>query len=220
MIVYKITNKANGKVYIGQSVQESTRRISNHKYYLRLGTHFNDHLQRAWNKYGSAQFEFTNIDTAETIEQLNDKEQYWIAFYQSAAPEFGYNKDLGGGNGRMTDASKEKLSQRMLGNQYTKGRKLSEEHRKAFLAAGAENNKNRVYTESTRKKIGDHFRGDKSVFFGKPGMNRKEVIHENTGIKYNSILETAKSLGHCPKSVRAVCDGRLEQVQGNKFKYA
>ena len=220
MIVYKITNKANGKVYIGQSVQESTRRISNHKYYLRLGTHFNDHLQRAWNKYGSAQFEFTNIDTAETIEQLNEKEQYWIAFYQSAAPEFGYNKDLGGGNGRMTDASKEKLSQRMLGNKYSVGRKVPEEHKAILRARTIEYNTGRSLSKESRQKIGDHFRGEKSVFFGKPGMNRKEVVFINENKTYPSILAAAKELGHCPKSIKAVCDSKLESVRGNKFKYA
>lgn len=220
MVVYKITNNINGKVYIGQTVQYSTRRISNHKYYLRLGTHYSSHLQRAWNKYGEDNFTFENIDTASSIEELNEKEQYWIAFYKSVDPEFGYNLDHGGGNGRMTEENKEKLRQRMLGNQYTKGRKLNETQLAALKAGIIKFNKNRKHSDETRKKIGDHFRGEKSIFFGKPGVNSKAVICIDTNTKYYSILNAAKELGHCPKSIRAVCEGKQSSVRGRRFKYA
>lgn len=222
MIIYKITNKINGKVYIGQTVQYSTRRISNHKYYLRHNKHYATHMQRAWNKYGEDSFTFEHIDKASNIDELNEKEQYWIAFYKSIDPNFGYNSDRGGKNKRMTDRQKEALRQRMIGNTHSVGKKqnLSDEQRKRRSETAIKNNTGRIYSKETRKKIGDHFRGEKSVFFGKPGMNSKQILYINENKIYHSILTAAKELGHCRKTIRAVCDGKKDSIKGRKFKYA
>lgn len=58
--IYVIINKINGKRYIGQSVDINNRFIR-HRYHLNKGIHANDHLQRAWDKYGSSNFEFKII---------------------------------------------------------------------------------------------------------------------------------------------------------------
>ena len=49
--IYKLTNLSNGKIYIGQSVNVEDR-IYKHKMALKGNYHKNDHLQKAWNKYG------------------------------------------------------------------------------------------------------------------------------------------------------------------------
>lgn len=48
--IYSITNTANGKCYVGQSVS-ITRRWDMHKSCLRRGIHQNAHLQRSWDKH-------------------------------------------------------------------------------------------------------------------------------------------------------------------------
>ena len=48
--IYKIENKVNGKVYIGQSVNIK-KRWKQHKYELNSNNHVNKHLQASWNKY-------------------------------------------------------------------------------------------------------------------------------------------------------------------------
>ena len=58
--VYKIENKINGLVYIGQSINIK-KRWSRHKRELNNNIHGNAHLQRAWNKYGSKSFSFELI---------------------------------------------------------------------------------------------------------------------------------------------------------------
>lgn len=55
--VYSITNTVNGCIYIGSSVDIYTRRC-HHLSDLRHGRHSNQHLQRAWNKYGESSFIF------------------------------------------------------------------------------------------------------------------------------------------------------------------
>lgn len=92
--IYKIENKANGKVYIGQSI-DIDNRWKNHRCELRRNAHYNDHLQRAWNKYGEDSFVFSIIE--ECVEtELDEKEIYWIDYLHSCEYEYGYNSSLGG----------------------------------------------------------------------------------------------------------------------------
>jgi len=84
-----IRNTANGKVYDGSSV-EIERRWQYHKRELRNKTHFNPHLQSAWNKYGESSFEFSILE--ECIEEvLIQREKAWIKQHNSMDKRFGYN---------------------------------------------------------------------------------------------------------------------------------
>ena len=90
--IYMIKNNINGKVYIGQS-KNIYERWTKHKTELNANRHVNKHLQGAWNKYGSNAFSFLIVE--ECLEyELNQKEQYYIKFYNSF--DTGYNLDKGG----------------------------------------------------------------------------------------------------------------------------
>ncbi len=91
MWIYKITNILNNKVYIGQTIRPIKDRFHRHindAMHNILDTHF----ARAIRKDGPENFIISEIDTAETQEELNQKEQYWIRKYQATNPEFGYNE--------------------------------------------------------------------------------------------------------------------------------
>lgn len=90
--IYMIKNEINQKVYIGQSKNIAYRWIR-HRYDLNNNCHVNSHLQNSWNKYGSKKFTFKIIEEC-NIEDLNNREQYWILFYNSF--KNGYNLDYGG----------------------------------------------------------------------------------------------------------------------------
>lgn len=91
--IYKITNQINGKCYIGQSVN-ITRRWKDHR--TRYQTEDNL-LYRAIRKYGLENFSFEIIEEC-SQEKLNEREIYWIAFYNSANSDKGYNLTTGGNN--------------------------------------------------------------------------------------------------------------------------
>ena len=74
--VYKITNKINGKFYIGSS-NNIERRWYNHKLLLTEGTHDNQHLQNAWNLYGNNNFSFEIIEECLPEVQF-EREQYYL----------------------------------------------------------------------------------------------------------------------------------------------
>lgn len=96
-IIYRATNKINGKVYIGQTVRSLAERIYYH--YYRADNELEitkTHFINAIRKYGKDNFEWEEIDSAENQAELNEKEQYWIEFYNSV--ENGYNIQAGGHN--------------------------------------------------------------------------------------------------------------------------
>ena len=110
MVVYKITNKINNKVYIGITQQkngfkdryssrgEGIERVYN--YHLQCknkGRYYNIHLLGAIEQYGFENFEVEEeFDKAETIKELQEKEKYWIKYYNSDNPKYGYNNTKGG----------------------------------------------------------------------------------------------------------------------------
>lgn len=88
--IYKITNTTNGKCYIGQSRDIKARwakHLSAYKSYPEW------ELYRAFKKYGIAAFSFEVVEEC-TIEELNEREIYWIAQFDSF--NNGYNMTLGG----------------------------------------------------------------------------------------------------------------------------
>jgi group I intron endonuclease len=105
MFIYKITNKLNGKLYIGQTVRTAQSRWNEHLYKLSRNKHPNSKLQAAWNKYGKDSFEFDIICECTSIEELNTLEELYVSENID-----GYNLSGGGHNKRMSEESKQKLS--------------------------------------------------------------------------------------------------------------
>jgi len=58
--IYEIRNLTDGKVYVGSAVN-LRQRFNKHNGALRSGSHFNPHLQNAYNKYGADSFSFKPI---------------------------------------------------------------------------------------------------------------------------------------------------------------
>lgn len=85
MVIYKTTNLINGKIYVGKDSK-------NNEYYLGGGKL----LKEAIKKYGKKNFKKEIIDSASNIEELNQKERYWINKLNSQNKAIGYNILIGG----------------------------------------------------------------------------------------------------------------------------
>lgn len=98
-IIYKYTCRINNKVYIGQTVNETSRK-SAHK---RMASEWRSYFYNAISKYGYESFDYEVIyevisDIPGYVKQILDiMEIYYIQKYKSTNPEFGYNIALGGG---------------------------------------------------------------------------------------------------------------------------
>ena len=119
--IYCIENINTHKKYIGQS-KDIHKRWTNHKWYLNKNIHDNEYLQRAWNKYGEANFVFSVVEEC-SIDKLDEREIYYIGHFNTHKRDCGYN--LRGGGGRLADMTpevKEKLSGKnnpMYGKRHT-----------------------------------------------------------------------------------------------------
>ena len=106
-VIYKITNTINNKVYIGQTVRKGG---FDARYGAGTGnikfTH-NKHLKRSIEKYGVENFTIDKeFDKANSQEELDEKEKYWISFYNALNPNYGYNKKEGGSGGKLNAETK------------------------------------------------------------------------------------------------------------------
>lgn len=75
--IYSITNKVNGKSYIG-SAKSISDRWNRHVHLLRRGKHHNKHLQSSWDKYGESSFTFDTLENDIPSEQLESVEQCYL----------------------------------------------------------------------------------------------------------------------------------------------
>lgn len=106
MIIYKATNLINGKVYIGQTVNTLKYRSEQHRREAKIDNRKHPYFHNAIRKYGFENFEFECIDEADSIDELNEKEAYWIGLYHSTDKDIGYNLDSGGRNCTKSDRTK------------------------------------------------------------------------------------------------------------------
>jgi len=88
MIIYKIKNKVNGKIYIGQTIRNLNKRIGFHLIAKSL-------VGNALRKYALQCFDVSVIDFADTKAMLDEKEKEYIRLYNCKAPN-GYNLTDGG----------------------------------------------------------------------------------------------------------------------------
>lgn len=107
--IYKITNKINGKWYVGSTRNEFRFRWYCHKNRLRNNKHTNPHLQAAWKKYGEENFLFEVLEKVEDVKSLKEREQFYldIAFQ---IPNKIYNIYPKVGSNRTTKLTEEQKS--------------------------------------------------------------------------------------------------------------
>jgi len=89
-IIYKVKNKVNGKIYIGQT----TRTLK-----CRMKEHINDqrkyYLHNALRKYGKENFQWEVLEHCDSKEELDEMEFHYIKQYNSFGKS-GYNLTYGG----------------------------------------------------------------------------------------------------------------------------
>lgn len=162
--VYKITNKVNGKVYIGQSISLKVR-WKEHMNSLKRGDSHSILLQRAWNKYGQDNFSFEILELC-TEDMLDEIETKYILLYDSC--NNGYNVESGGNRNKhladetkqkLSDSAKERLSDPMKNPMYDK------HHTSEAKSKISASKKGKSYSEDTRKKLSE-------AHMGHPGYNK------------------------------------------------
>ena len=204
--IYKITNKINGKIYVGQS-NDIQRRFLEHTHRNKL------QIDMAIQKYGKENFIFEILEEC-PIEQLNEREMYWIETLNSF--KNGYNYRFGGNNGRHSERSKKKMSEAHKGdNSYWYGKRGKETPMYG-----------KHHSEETKKKIKESMKGknkgEKNYWYGKArgsNPNAKIVYCEELNDIRFSAKDWAEELNICYDSILKCCRGVTKSAGGYHFKF-
>lgn len=202
--IYKITNKLNGKIYIGKTIYTIEKRWNEHKSCV-LHNREKTPLHIAMQKYGCDNFTIEQIEEC-SDDIVNEKEIYWIAYYNSY--HNGYNATLGGEGAAKCD------DYNLIYNLWSLGKNVSEianitNHSRTTIQSIL--NKNNISIEE--RKI----RANRQK--GKITIQRDKDTNEILNI-FSTAGEAAKFLGKDRAShIQDCCRGRRKTAYGFKWEY-
>ena len=161
MIIYKIENKINGKIYIGQTIRSLNARLAGHlKSHLLIG--------EALREYGLQSFTISVIDEAGSKAVLDGKEKYWIKAYKCKFP-VGYNSTDGGDtpvhNSPHTKETRQKIKEKralQVITAETKQKQRDWVRTAEYKQRCRDAHMGHIVTEETRRKISESHKGMKA----------------------------------------------------------
>ena len=224
--IYLIQNKINKKAYIGSSNDILSRWKYSHKNLLFKNKHGNEHLQRAWNKYGKDNFSFFILYKCYE-DKLLDWEQFFIDRFQSADRRFGYNIIPKADRSEVSEETKKKISLIKMGHKVTNEtknkigianskikpdwvkRKFSEARKKLY--------KNGYIHPCLGKKIPEERRIKIMKAMIKPVL----MFDKNGNFikEYNSIKEAIVETKIMGNTIVNHCKGRIKNIKKFTWKY-
>ena len=183
--IYKITNKINGKVYIGQS-KNITTRWEAHKNHAR-GSLKQSFITNAMRKYGVENFVKEVLEKCK-IEDLDERERYWIKYYDSTNREKGYNQSEGGAHlmfGKVLTTEKVKEIKKLLADSEFTMLQIGEMYGVSEDAISLINNGKRWIEDidyPIRKKKARGKMGSKKLV-----LTKEELIEELNTLGFNEV---------------------------------
>jgi len=186
MEIYKVTNLINKKIYIGKIKKDYPE-------YFGSGIL----IKHSIKKYGIENFKKEIIDTAFSIEELNEKEKYWIQYLNSTDLTIGYNIGKGGNGGDLFTNNPNK-----------------EEIRLKYSKLGEKNGMfRRSHTEESKKKISKHKKGQRSgISTWNKGLKKEDYSPEH---KYKVEHQKRKLINKSKKTYIVISQfGKINEVYG------
>lgn len=231
-VIYKVENKINGKIYIGQTIHYKKRKLDHIGEARRQS---NSIFHKAINKYGDKNFEWSIIDECdftydnENNSLLDELEKKYIIEYNSLLPN-GYNATEGGRTRRGFKMPKESI-QKMINSK--KGYICSDETREKLRIAST----NRKCSDITKEKIrnskkGIHFTDEhkqklrdskigtkhtKSHIMKQRDNTTYEFFHEIYGIETCTQYELYTKYNLRQGSISSLIKGRIKSSMGWKI---
>ena len=175
--IYKTTNLLTRKIYVGQ--KKSNEFLGNG--YLGSGVI----LTHCIAKYGKENFYVELIDEAESFDELNKKEIFWIKELDARNPQVGYNLATGGtfGDSGYHDGMRGKhqsTKQKQAVSTYMKNRKVSDETRHK-LSVAHRNISHPTHSAETHVCVNN---GIQQRFIKKEDLNRLSDEWEYGGLRW------------------------------------
>ena len=228
--IYKIINKIDGRYYLGSSQDIDARWIT-HKRHLNTQKHINIFLQRAWNKYGSDNFDVEIIDNCDgySREEIFVIEQQYLDNLDDRA--YNLSRVAKGGDNLTNHPNRDEIIARMTASVIAKYESMSEEEKKYFSERSkGENNGmfGKTHTEEAKKAMSDgikKFYSEHDNYIS--GKTFEEVFGKEEAQRRQSILSNAASqrIGdknpfygkeHTPETRQTISEKRVGQYSGHQ----
>ena len=220
-VIYKFEHLIEHKIYIGKTKRELIKRIKEHVKPQKKGSYIESAIQ----KHGIESFDVAVVEECNNKDELNEREKYWIKFFNCKAPN-GYNLTDGGDGGSghiVTEETRLKISktktgkpghpnsekQRKTASEMCKKRKglprkpLTLEHRQNISKGG----KGRIVSAETRAKL---------VAVNK---NRRSVRCLETGETFKSLTAAGEWAGVTGGTILAACKKSTRTGGGYHWEY-
>ena len=205
--IYIITNKINGKQYVGQTVKKVRQRFTSHVFDSRRSD-TRSGLHSAIKKHGIENFEVQSFATCTTSEELNRLEIHMIAELKTLSPN-GYNLMTGGNkNHKHSPESIALMSKSKTGNYTEKQRQ------------GSASRRGKPLSQETLDKMSKALKGrppSKETIEAANRAKHKPIIDSN-GVSYPSVKAAAEALGLNHSKISAVLNGRRKTTGGYTFQ--
>lgn len=207
MIVYKIINLINSKLYFGITKCSLKKRWKEHK---SKSKYAQNHLYLAIRKYGLENFNIEVVKECDSEHEMYELEIKLIQKHKTNNRLFGYNNSTGGEKSSL-------------------GQKLSDQAKKS-ISEFQKNRKRTNHTEDAKIKMRESAKGRKmwnaiyaSVLsrIGKPSKNRVKISCEINGVTFlfNSIKEASLETSISITSINNCLKGRSKTSGGYKWEY-
>lgn len=201
--IYKITNKINGKIYIGKTLDTIENRWKEHKKDYKRIRNEKRPLYSAMKKYGIENFEIEEVEKC-SIDNINEREVYWIEYYGSF--KNGYNATMGGDG-------KHYLDYELIYKVYLNTKNIKETAKLCNCDIGSVR-KIIIQFGITEEDIKEnsHIKLRKSVAKLDPDTN--EILEI-----FSSISEAQKKYPAAHSHISQVCNGKRKTAGGFKWKF-
>lgn len=195
-----LKNKINGKFYIGQTIRLIEKRFKAHQQ-KNSGCRA---IYNAIKKYGWSNFEKDWYECPD--EDLNFDEDLLVREMGTLAPD-GYNLKEGGGNGKHSEETKQKIRKSHVGKTHTDETKIKMSEAHAGIPLSIE----------TRQKMSEAQQGEKSHMFGKPRSDETRQKISKTLQGKTASEETKVKLSEARKGDKNYNSKRVYQydLEGN-----
>jgi group I intron endonuclease len=223
-------NIINNKIYVGYTQTSLYRRIISH-YALSKKNTSSNYFKSALSKYKKSDFIWFILFRSISLNDLKDKEQFFIELFKSNNRLFGYNLSSGGEQCYFNEEVKNKISEKaknrgLKGEQnpfYGKHHTLEQRNKWSENRKGVVHNPEYKHTEETKKKLSkikkEICKKQEVINNMSLAQKSKHITCINTGISFRSIGEASRNLKINKSTIQAHLKGKLKSAKGYFFIY-
>ena len=229
-LVYYCYNRLTRKIYIGYTLTTLSRRIISH-YHISKHNNSNNYFKNSLAKYPKDIFEWGVLYCSHSLEELKDREKYYIELFNSNNRKSGYNLTSGGEQCNFNDEVKLKISKKAK-ERNLKGenspfynKKHTEETKKhlSTIRKGKCNNLGYKHSKETREYLSnkklEFYQNKDNVEKMRKAQKSKPIKCLNNGVVYYSSGEAATLLNINKNGIKAQLQKRVKKYKGYEFEF-